>query len=115
MIGEPENVNLQSVQNAYRPVRTCTLPGFMQRRIEPTMAIWGYLSPWCHVSTKAILISKRNHRIADPKNVNLESVQTTYKPVRACKLPCFMQRRIGPRFEICVHLGPDIAMVPCLH
>ena len=53
--------------------------------------------------------------VDEPKNVDLVSVQTTYRPVRACKPPGFMQCHIELRREICVNLRLSIAMVPCLH
>ena len=33
----------------------------------------------------------------------------------ACKLPGFMQRRIGPTVQICVNSGLPFSMGPCLH
>ena len=37
--GEPKNVNLESVQNAHRPIRGRKLSGFVKRRIRPKMEI----------------------------------------------------------------------------
>ena len=39
--GQPKNVNLVSVLVAHRPVQAYKLPYFMQRRIGPTMEIYG--------------------------------------------------------------------------
>ena len=36
-------------------------------------------------------------------------------PVRACKLPQFMEVSIGPKIKICVNSDLPIAMAPCLH
>ena len=33
-------------------------------------------------------------------------------PVRACKLPWFIEGSIGPRMEICINLGLPITMLP---
>ena len=67
------------------------------------------------VSYSAIFISKGSYGVAEPKTVNLESVRTTYKLVRACKPSVFMQRGIVQTIEISVNLGLPISMVPCLH
>ena len=61
--------------------------------------------PWYRVCTKEISISQRSYGVGEPKTVNLESVKTTYTPVRVCKLSAFMQRGIGPIIKICVHVG----------
>ena len=50
-----------------------------------------------------------------PKNVICFSVQTPYRPVRACKLHRFVQRRIGPSLNFWGNSFVPIAMVPCLH
>ena len=60
-------------------------------------------------------ISKGSYGEGDHKNVNCKSMQKAYGPVRACKLPGFMQRRIGLSMKIWVNSGITIAMVPCLH
>ena len=39
--GEPKNVITLSMQKMYWRLRACELPGFIQRRIRPTMEIWG--------------------------------------------------------------------------
>ena len=51
---EPKNVNPESVQTAYRCVRASKLPGYLKRRIGPTMEICVNLGlpiakvPWLH-------------------------------------------------------------------
>ena len=42
-------------------------------------------------------------------------MQKPHRPVRACKLPHFMHRRIRQTVEILRNSGLPIAMVPCLH
>ena len=42
-------------------------------------------------------------------------MEKQHLPVRACKLPWFMEISIGTRMEICVNSGLPIAMVPCLY
>ena len=64
---------------------------------------------------KAMLKSKGNNGLGDPKNANPESVQKAYRRVQTCKLPVFMQRGISPTKEIYINSGLPIAMVPCLH
>ena len=95
---EPKNVILVSMQKAYFPLRCCKLPGFMHRRIGPTMEfakIRGYLSTWYCVCTKVIFISKGSYGNVEPKNVILVSVKIAYFPLRCCKLHGFMHRHIG--------------------
>ena len=41
MNAEPKNVIIVSVQKAHFAVRACKQPGFMQRRIGPTVQICG--------------------------------------------------------------------------
>ena len=55
-----------------------------------------YLSPWHRVCTNAIYIWKGSYLNGEPKNVILVLVQKANFAVRACKLPVFMHRRIGP-------------------
>ena len=89
MNAEPKNVILVSVQKAYFPLRGCKLPGFMLRRIGPTMEfieIQGYLSTWYRVCTKAIFTSKGSYGNAEPKTFILLSVQKAYFKLRGCKL-----------------------------
>ena len=112
------NVNLVMVQTTLRPTRACKPPSLMQRSIRPRMEICVSsgldiaMVPCLHQSNFG---SKGSYGVDEPKNVNLESVQTTSKPVRTCKVPGFLQRRIGPRMEICVNLWLPVSMVPCLH
>ena len=49
-----------------------------------------YLSPWYHVCTKAIFISKGIYRYGANKNAFLYSVQKPHLPVRDGKLPRLM-------------------------
>ena len=42
-------------------------------------------------------------------------MQKAHLAVRACKLPGFMQRRMGTSVQICGKSGLSIAEVPCLH
>ena len=51
----------------------------------------------------------------EPKNVMLVLVQKAHFSVRACKVPGFMHRRIGPSVQICGNSGLPFAEVPCLH
>ena len=95
---EPKIVILVSVQKAYFPLRGCKLPGFMHRRIEPTMEfaeIRGYLSTWYRVCTKVIFISKGSYGNVEPINVILVTVQNEYFPLRGCKVSGFKHHRIG--------------------
>ena len=75
----------------------------------------GFLSPWCRVCTKPILISKGSFRDAESKNLIFGLVQKVSEHLRSFKLPTFMYRHIGPRMEISEISGLSIAMVPCLH
>ena len=66
--------------------------------------------PWYRVYTKAMSMSKDNHGYGEPENVFHLSVQKPHLPVRACKLPWFMEGSIRLRMEICVNSGLPIAM-----
>ena len=61
--------------------------------------------PFAMVCTKALLTSKGSYGYGEPKNVILISVQISYFPVRASKLPGFLQRRMGPIMQICRNSG----------
>ena len=115
---EPENAILVSVQKAYYPLRACKLPRLTHRRLGPTMKfaeIGGYLSTWYRVCTKAIFTSKGSCVNVEAKNAILVSVQKGCFPLRACKLPWFKHRRIGPTMLICRNWGLPFHLVPCLH
>ena len=73
------------------------------------------MSPCYRVSDKAVFISKGSYGYREPENVFHLSVQKPHLPVRACKLPQFMEGSIRLRMEICVNSGLPITMVPCLH
>ena len=64
-----------------------------------------------------MLISKGGYGEGKPKNLNPESVQKAYTPVRVCKLPGFMQRRVGPTIGICnlVPRPPPFLPFVCVH
>ena len=105
---KPKNVILVSVQKAYFPLRGCKLPGFMHRRIGPTMKvpeIRGYHSTWYHVCTKVIFTSKGSYGNVEPKNVIFVLLQKAYFKLRGCKLPGFIHRRIGPTMEFAEIVG----------
>ena len=115
---EPKNAILVSVQKAHFPVRGCKLPGFMQQRKGPNMEILGNsVLPFPTISTctKAIIISKGSWGNGKPKNVIFMSVQEAHFPVWGCKLPGFMQRRIGRNMEIGGNSRLPFSTVPCLH
>ena len=116
--GEPKIVILMSVQKAHFPVRGCKVPDFMQRRTGPNMEIWGnsrLLFTRYRVCTKVLIISKASWANGEPKNLILVSVQNTHFPVRCCKLPGFMQCRIGRSMKISGNSGLPFPTVPCLH
>ena len=102
--GELKNAIAFSVQNTYRRLRACKVPGFILRRIQGRRCkfgeIRGYLSPWYRVCTKAMIISKESYRHGEPKNVIAFTVQKTYRRLQACKRSGFMQLRIGPTMKI---------------
>ena len=56
----------------------------------------GFLSPRYRVCTNPIYIWKGSYGNGEPKNAILVLVQKAHLLVRACKLPGFMQRRMGP-------------------
>ena len=64
--GEPKNVIALLVQKTYRQLWACKVPGCMQRRIRPTMKIWGNsglpisILPYLHQSNDYI---KRKLRV----------------------------------------------------
>ena len=74
----------------------------------------GYLSSWYRVCTNAILISKGSSGNAEPKRVNLVSVQKAHFAVRSCKQPGFMPRRKWQLIQVCAFSGLPFVMVPCL-
>ena len=115
---ERKNIFLVSVQKAYFPLRCCKLPGFLHRRIGLTIRyteILGYHSTWYHVSTTVIFMSKGSYGNVEPKNVILVLLQKAYFPLRCCKLPGFMHRRIGPTRKFFRNSGLPFYMVLCLH
>ena len=115
---EPKNVILESLQRGYLRVRSCKLPGLMQRRIRPTMEICGKsglpfsMEPCLHQSK---VIRRGSYGDGEPKNVILESVSKGFLRVRACKLPGLMQRQMRPTIEICGNSGLPFSIIPCLH
>ena len=116
--GESKNVILVSVEKAHLAVRTCKVSGFIQRLIGPPVLIGRNSrqpSPWYHVCTFAIVISKGSYGNGEFKNVILVSVQKAHLAVRTCKVRCFMHRCIGPLVSIFGNSGLPFAMVPCLH
>ena len=62
----------------------------VQDRERTIGEIRGYLSPWCSVCTKAMIISKGSYGYGEPKNVFLTSLQEAHLPVRVHKLPRLM-------------------------
>ena len=64
-----------------------------------------HLSPWYHVCTKVMSISKGSYGYGEPKSVFHLSVKKSHLPVKAGKLPRLMGSGIGPRTETCVNLG----------
>ena len=95
---EHKNFILGSVQKGYKPLRWFKLPAFMYRHIAPTMQISetsGLLIAMYRVCTKAIFISKRSFKDAEPKNNILWLVQKGYKPQLGFKIPAFMYRHRG--------------------
>ena len=113
-----KNVILVSVQKAHFPVRTCKEPCFMQRRIGPTVQIWGNsgraiaMVPCLHQWNVYI---KTELSGCCAQKCNPFSVQKAHIAVRTCKELGSMQRRIGPTVQICVNSGLAIAIVQCLH
>ena len=74
-----------------------------------------FLSPRYRVCTNPIYIWKGSYGNGKAKNAILVLVQKAHLAVRACKLPGFMQRRMGPSVQICGKSGLSFAEVPCLH
>ena len=100
--GEPKNVIAFSMQGTYRWLRASKVPGFMQRRIGPTMEILGNSGPPISMVPylpKIMMISKRSYGNGEPKNISLCRCK---KPTASCghaNLPGFMQHWIGPTME----------------
>ena len=86
-----------------------------QGRIWKFQEIRGFFFARYRVCSKAIIISNGSWENGEPKNVILVSVQQAHFPVRGCKLPGFMERRIGPNMEIWGNLGLPFTTVLCLH
>ena len=99
----PKNVILVSVQKAHFAVRACKKPCFMQRHKEPTVQICGNSGlPIAMVTClhQWNVYTKRKLMVCSAQNVIRVSMQQAHIAVRACKEPCFMQRRIGPTVQI---------------
>ena len=75
-----KNVLSYSVEKAYLPARACKLPRFMRFSMMRTKfaEILLYISPWYHVCTNAIFISKGSYGYGEPKNLFPYSVQKSY-------------------------------------
>ena len=101
--GEVENVLLQSVQTAYKPLRSTKSKFPNHRNAAPPMEVPGYwrLNPvWYDDCTHAKSILTQSWRCGEVENVLLQSVQTAYKPLRDTKsnVPC--QRNAAPPMEV---------------
>ena len=62
----------------------------VQGRQRKFAEILVYLSPWCHICTKAMFISKGSYRYGESKNAFFYSVHKPHLPVRDFKLPRLM-------------------------
>ena len=71
--------------------------------------------PWFRVCTKVIFPSKGRYGYGETTNVFFYSVQKSFLPVRAVKLPCPKGLGIGLRMQTCVNWGGPTVMVPSLH
>ena len=106
------------MQNVHFAVRACKQPGFMQRRIGPTVQICGNsglriaMVPCLHQCSVYI---KRKLRVCRAQKCNLCFGIKADFAVRPFKKTSFMQRRIGQTLHICGNSGLPFAMVPCLH
>ena len=106
------------MQKAHFAVRSCKLPGFMQRRICSTVQFFGNsglpfaMVPCLHQCNVDI---KRKLRECRAQKCNPCFGAKGPLRIRACKQPGFMQRRIWPTVQICGNSGLPFAMVPCLH
>ena len=105
-LAEFKNVNLFSVQKAYKAVRAGQYLRPMQLRIVPSMEI-GVLSRLILARYKgcnnARCILPRSYGLAEFKNVNPFSVQKANISVRAGQYLRPMQLRIVPSMEIGIH------------
>ena len=113
--GEPKNIILELVQKRYKLLRACKVPVFIcavQKRILKLSRLHGILSPRNHVFTKVILISQGSQRDGEPKNLILDLVEKRYKLLRACKVPAFIYRHMGPTTEIIEISGHPISSEP---
>ena len=82
--GEPKNGIFGWVQKPFFSLRDSKLPAFMHRRIVLRMEIeeiWGYISIWYCVCTKAMFILKGSYGCGEPKNVIIGWGQKTVPPV----------------------------------
>ena len=106
------------LQKVHFTLRVCKIPGFMQRRIGPTVqtclksGLPLTMIPWLH---QCILWSKWSYGNGEQKNVILDSVQKAHFAVRVSKISGFMQRRIRPTVYISWNLGLILTMLPWLH
>ena len=101
--GEVENVLLQSVQTAYKPLRDTTSNVPCQRNAAPPMEVPGYwpLNPvWYDDCTYAKSILTQSWRCGEVENVLLQSVQTAYKPLRSTKSKFPNHRNAAPPMEV---------------
>ena len=101
--GEFTNVNIEFVQKVYKPVGTCEIIHFMQRRILPSMEIHAssrLTLPRNNRCTNTRNMATRSWGCGEFKNVNTEFVQKAHKPIGTREIIHFFQRRIVPSMEI---------------
>ena len=101
--GEVENVLLQSVQTAYKPLRTTKYKVPCHPNAATPMEIPGYwrLNPvWYDNCTYAKSILTQSWRCGEVENVVLQSVQTAYKPLRNTKSKVHCDCNAAPPMEV---------------
>ena len=101
--GEVENVLLQSVQTAYKPLRDTKSNVPCHRNAAPPMEVPGYwrLNPvWYDDCTYAKSILTQSWRCGEVENVLLQSVQTAYKPLRNTKSKVPNHRNAASPMEV---------------
>ena len=106
------------MQKAHFAVRAYKQPGFMQRRIGPTVQICcGSGLPFAIVPClhKCNVHIKRKLRECRAQKCNPSFGAKAHFAVRVCKQHSFMQCRIGPTVQISRSSGLPFATVPSLH
>ena len=101
--GEVENVLRQSVQAAYKPLRTTKSNVPSHRNVAPPMEIlrsWRLNPVWYDDCTNAKSILTQSWRCGEVENVLRQSVQAAYKPLRTTKSNVPSHRNVAPPMEI---------------